>query len=137
MLQAASIRKLLTEFEATSPACLLGTAHRDDPTGLGRVVRDANGTFLGIVEEKDATDEQRKINEVNMSTYLFNAADLLTALDGLTTANAQAEYYVTDCPALLREAGKRVDALAALQACEALSINTMEDLAAVEAEMKK
>ncbi|MEM1303307.1 MAG: NTP transferase domain-containing protein [Planctomycetota bacterium] len=136
MLQASSVRSLLAEFEQTRPACLLGTAHRDDPTGLGRIVRDDAGAFVGIVEEKDATDAERQITEVNMSTYLFNAADLLASLEGLTTDNAQAEYYITDCPTLLRESGKRVDALAALQACEALSINTTDDLAAVEAEMQ-
>ncbi|MEN1681555.1 MAG: NTP transferase domain-containing protein [Planctomycetota bacterium] len=137
MLQASSVRALLEEFAATKPACLLGTAHRDDPTGLGRVVRDADGQFVGVVEEKDATPEQQAITEVNMSTYVFNAADLLWVLDRLTTNNAQAEYYITDGPGLLREAGKTVAALPALQPCEALSVNTVKDLAAVEDEMRR
>lgn len=137
MLQASSIGALLAEFDASSPACLLGTAHHPEPTGLGRIVRDANGSFTGVVEEKDATDEQRAITEVNMSTYVFNAADLLASLDGLTTDNAQAEYYVTDCPSLLMKSGKQVDALPVLKDFEALSINTVEHLTVVEAEMKK
>jgi UDP-N-acetylglucosamine diphosphorylase/glucosamine-1-phosphate N-acetyltransferase len=142
MLQVSSVRSLLDEFAATQPACLLGTAHRDDPTGLGRIVRDpvtkeGDGKFVGIVEHKDCTPEQLKVTEVNMSTYVFNAPDLLASLDQITTNNAQGEYYVTDCPGLLLKAGKDVRALAALQPCEALSVNTLADLDVVEAEMKK
>ncbi|MEM9187211.1 MAG: NTP transferase domain-containing protein [Planctomycetota bacterium] len=137
MLQVSSVRALLAEYDASRPACLIGTAHRNDPTGLGRVVRDGGGGFIGIVEEKDATDEQRKITEVNMSTYVFGGRQLLSALDRLTTDNAQAEYYITDCPGILQSEGEPVAALAALQPCEALSVNTVDDLAAVEAEMKR
>lgn len=137
MLQASSVRALLDAFGKSTTACLLGTAHHPDPTGLGRIVRDANGDFVGVVEEKDATEPQRAITEVNMSTYVFDAADLLASLDGLTTNNAQAEYYVTDCPKLLRDAGKAVDALPVLKDFEALSINTVEHLAVVEEEMKR
>ncbi|MEM6798555.1 MAG: NTP transferase domain-containing protein [Planctomycetota bacterium] len=137
MLQVSSIRALLSEYNQSNPACLIGTAHRDDPTGLGRIVRDADGAFVGIVEEKDATDQQRAITEVNMSTYVFDSAELIGSLAKLTTANAQAEYYITDCPGILQGEGKKVEALAALQPCEALSVNTQEDLAAVEAEMQR
>lgn len=137
MLQSSSVRSLLDDFADSSPACLLGTAHRDDPTGLGRIVRDSEGAFTGIVEHKDCTPEQLQVTEVNMSTYVFEAADLLSSLEKLTTDNAQGEYYVTDCPGLLLDEGKQVRALAALQPCEALSINTTDDLAVVEEEMIK
>lgn len=137
MLQPSSVRALLDDFDASRPACLLGTAHRNDPTGLGRVVRDAEGRFTGIVEHKDCTPEQLEVTEVNMSTYVFEPADLLASLEAITTENAQGEYYVTDCPGVLLAEGKDVRALAALQPCEALSINTVEDLAVVEAEMER
>ncbi|WP_350212034.1 NTP transferase domain-containing protein [Botrimarina sp.] len=137
MLQASSLQALLEEFARSRPACLLGTAHRDDPTGLGRVVRDARGHFVGVVEHKDCTPEQRAITEVNMSTYLFDSRELLASLDKLTTDNAQGEYYITDCPGLLLSEGKGVLALPALKPCEALSINTPDDLAAVEAELAR
>ncbi|TWT47671.1 sugar phosphate nucleotidyltransferase [Botrimarina hoheduenensis] len=137
LLQVKSLRTLLDEFAATQPACLLGTAHREDPTGLGRIVRDNQGKFLGIVEQKDATETQRQITEVNMSTYLFAGPKLLEALEALTTENAQQEYYITDCPGILLDRGDDVRALAALQPCEALSVNTTEDLLAVEAEMRQ
>jgi bifunctional UDP-N-acetylglucosamine pyrophosphorylase/glucosamine-1-phosphate N-acetyltransferase len=135
MVQGASLVRLLDHFRAHRPACLLGTLHKANPTGLGRIVRDASGNFTGIVEEKDAADEQRRITEVNMSTYVFDNRELLHALDQLKNENRQQEFYLTDCPGILRSEGKRVEALAVLQPCEALSINTPEELAAVEAEM--
>ncbi len=137
MVQAASLVKLLDHFRQHRPACLLGTLHKANPAGLGRIVRDAAGQFTGIVEEKDATDEQRKLTEVNMSTYVFENRELLHALDLLKNENRQKEYYLTDCPGILRGEGKRVEALPVLAPCEALSINTVEELAAVEAEMRK
>jgi bifunctional UDP-N-acetylglucosamine pyrophosphorylase/glucosamine-1-phosphate N-acetyltransferase len=137
LLQVSSINALLELYAEQRPACILGTQHRDDPTGLGRIVRGADGEFLGIVEEKDATDEQRAITEVNMSTYVFDCRALLSSLDQLTNDNRQQEYYVTDCPAILREQGADVRALPVLKPCEALSVNTIEDLAAVEAEMQR
>lgn len=137
MLQVSSVTALLDEFKSSRPACLMGTAHREDPTGLGRIVRDSDGAFVGIVEQKDATPEQQAITEVNMSTYLFQTGALVESLDALTTDNAQSEYYITDCPGILKEQGADVRALAALKPCEALSINTVEDLAVVEAEMRR
>jgi bifunctional UDP-N-acetylglucosamine pyrophosphorylase / glucosamine-1-phosphate N-acetyltransferase len=119
------------------PACLLGTAHRSDPTGLGRIVRDAVGRFAAIVEERDASPDQRRITEVNMSCYVFNCRDLLDALGKIGRHNAQGEYYITDCPGVLKREGKPVEALPVLQPCEALSINTVDELAVVERELIK
>ncbi len=135
MLQTRSIEALLGDFQHSSPSCLLGTAHHDNPHGLGRIVRSPGGQFVAIVEEKDATLEQKEIDEVNMSTYLFKAADLVGVLDQLSSDNAQGEYYITDAPGILREAGREVRALDVLQPCESLSINNLADLAIVEREM--
>lgn len=132
MMQASSIQALLQEFAGSEPACLLGTLRHPDPTGLGRIVRDEDGYFVGIVEHKDATEEQRAINEVNMSTYVFDGPSMLAALDSLTTDNQQNEYYLTDLPAILLAAGKPVRALPVLQPIEALSVNTPDHLAEVE-----
>jgi bifunctional UDP-N-acetylglucosamine pyrophosphorylase / glucosamine-1-phosphate N-acetyltransferase len=137
MVQASSLKALLDEFAARWPACLMGTANKPNPFGLGRVVRDENGEFSGIVEEKDTTPAQRAITEVNLSTYVFRPDALLATLDQLTANNAQGEYYLTDCPGVLKAAGERVEALCVLKPSEALSINTPEELAVVEAEMEK
>jgi len=137
MIQAASVKALLDHFQRRQPACLLGTLHKPDPQGLGRIVRDAHGDFLGIVEDKDATDDQRLLTEVNMSTYVFSGPELLHALDHLKNDNRQKEFYLTDCPGILKAEGKLVEALPVLQPCEALSINTIDELAQVEAEMRR
>lgn len=137
MLQASSVRKLLDAFREGEYACLLGTVDREDPTGFGRVVRGEKGNFTGIVEERDATEDQRATREINVSTYLFDPAELMAALDKLTDQNAQGEYYITDCPAILMAAGKKVQALKVLEPCESLSINSMEDLVVVERELKR
>ena len=137
MLRSSSLRHFLAEFRSQKAACLLGTVEKENPTGLGRIVRDAEGRFLAIVEEKDATAEQRKLREINASTYLFRAEDLLQSLESLTDTNAQREYYITDCPGIMLQEGKRVLALKALQPCEALSINTVDDLKSVEMAMEQ
>jgi bifunctional UDP-N-acetylglucosamine pyrophosphorylase/glucosamine-1-phosphate N-acetyltransferase/UDP-N-acetylglucosamine pyrophosphorylase len=137
LLQTVSVKKLFENFAAAGASCLLGTVEKPNPTGYGRIVRDAGGQFVGIVEEKDATAEQRDIREVNVSTYVFDSQDLLWALDKLTDQNAQREYYITDCPAILLAAGKQVGADKVLQPCESLSINNPDELALVEVEMKR
>ena len=137
MIQPESIRSLLDGFETEALDCLLGTLLKDNPQGLGRIVRDKAGRFEGIVEEKDATDEQRAINEVNMSTYLFRPEHLLWALGQLKNNNRQGEFYLTDCPAILLGAGRKIDALPVLKPCEALSVNTVDELAEVEIALQK
>ena len=137
MIQTKSIESLLQRFETDNPACILGTLLKDDPTGLGRIVRDSSGAFDSIVEQRDATDEQLSINEVNMSTYVFDAKGLSQALSELKPENQQQEYYLTDCPSILKERGRLVIADPILQPCEALSVNTPEELATVESAMRR
>ncbi|MEQ1905966.1 MAG: sugar phosphate nucleotidyltransferase, partial [Pirellulaceae bacterium] len=137
MMQADSVRKILQEARSTGAACVLGTLKHPNPHGLGRIVRDSAGNFERIVEEKDATPEERTINEVNMSTYVFDAAELLKGLDQLTDTNQQKEYYITDLPAIMLAKGLTVRALPVLQPIEALSVNTVEHLAEVERELQR
>jgi bifunctional UDP-N-acetylglucosamine pyrophosphorylase/glucosamine-1-phosphate N-acetyltransferase/UDP-N-acetylglucosamine pyrophosphorylase len=137
MTQSSSLTALLVEYNRQHPACLLGTANKPNPYGLGRILRNRQGDFEGIVEERDASPEQRAITEVNLSTYVFRPDALLSALKQLTANNSQSEYYLTDCPSVLKAGGERVDALCVLKPVEALSINTLEELAVVEAEMRK
>lgn len=142
MIQVESVKKLFepytqaVESGTEIPSCILGTAHKDEPFGLGRIVRDAAGEFTGIVEEKDATEEQKKITEVNMSYYIFHTPDLLEALNHLKTDNSQGEYYITDTPSVLKRLGKKVIALPVLKPIESLGINTIDELTIVEEAMK-
>jgi len=136
LIQPSSLSKLLEHFHETQPALLLGTLLKDNPDGLGRIVRNEAGDFIGIVEQKDATAEQLAIKEVNMSTYLFQTDDLCDSLARLSNDNAQAEYYLTDCARLLHQAGRPVAALPVLQPCESLSINNPDELKIVDEAMR-
>ena len=137
LLQTASLQELLHHFQQANLDCLLGTLCKDNPFGLGRIVRDDEGSFARIVEEKDASPAEREIREVNMSTYLFRTEALLNALGTLRNENAQGEYYLTDVPQMMKQAGLRVDASPILRPCEALSINTIAELGQVESKMQE
>lgn len=137
LVQPSSLRRLRERMGAVPQGLLLGTLTSDRPDGLGRIVRDESGRFLGIVEHKDATEAQLQIREVNMSTYLFAADDLREALGRLGNQNQQGEYYLTDCAAILRSLGRPVEAWPELDPCESLSVNTLEELARVEDQMRQ
>jgi len=137
LIQTSSLKALFALYQSDRPSCIVGSAHKEDPAGLGRIVRDTGGVFTGIVEEKDATDRQRQITEVNMSTYVFESSALQFALQQISNENQQGEYYITDCPGILQQSGHDVRALDVLQPCEALSVNTVEQLVIVEEEIRK
>ena len=137
LLESNSVAALLAQFAKTRPACILGTGYREDPTGFGRIFRDENGQFVGVIEEKDAGEQQRQINEVNLSCYVFNCRDLFWALQRIDIHNAQKEFYITDCPGTLKTAGRDVRALDVMKPSETLSINTAQELAEVETVMQE
>ena len=137
MIQSDSVQALLDDFDREPAACILGTAHKDAPFGLGRIVRSEAGEFTGIVEERDATEEQKQITEVNMSYYVFRCPDLLSALEDIRPDNSQGEYYITDVPGVLLDQEKPVRALQVLKPCEVLSINTVKELQIVELAMQE
>ncbi len=132
MLQSSSVDRLFEEFEKSGASCVLGTVYKENPFGMRRVLRDEQGNFIGVVEEKEATDEQRKIKEINISYYIFNTPDLLASLDSIRNNNAQKEYYITDVPKILLDAGKKILALPVLKEIECLGVNTQADVAEVE-----
>lgn len=132
LVTPASLTRLLDEQSRHGAACVVGTAETEQNQGLGRIVRDADGTFLRIVEERDATDDEKQIREINTGCYAFHAPDLFDALDAIQPENEQAEYYLTDCAEILRGAGKTVRALKCFDNTEAIGVNTPEQLAEVE-----
>lgn len=96
MLQGESLREFVAEHQASGRAVSILSGHVPNPFGYGRIVRDAAGSVTAIVEEKDASDEQRRIDEINSGILAFDAAFLVGALPRLTNDNANAEYYLTD-----------------------------------------
>ena len=131
LIRRAPLARLLEERERTAVAGMLATTVLDDPTGYGRIVRDAAGALQAIVEDRDCTPQQRAIREVNPSYYCFAGELLFEALDRVRPDNAKGEYYITDVVVELGQLGHTVTALEALPAEDATGINTRADLAQV------
>lgn len=110
LLAGETLHQLVDHHAASGSAVTVITAHLDNPTGYGRIVRGADDAVEGIVEHKDASDEQLNISEINSGIYAFDAAVLREALAEVTTDNAQGEMYLTDVLAIARAAGRRVSA---------------------------
>ena len=104
---------------------------------FGRVLRDENGVFCGMVEEKDATDEQKKITEMNSGVYVFNAPALKSVLSELKSDNSQGEYYLTDAPLLLLRKGAKIGICKRDLGYEIIGVNTPEQLEQVEELLRK
>lgn len=137
LLQGSSLKALLDSQTTSGAACVIGTADTRNNDGLGRVVRDGAGAFQCIVEQKDASPEQRKITEINTGCYAFNTPLLLSALKGVKPNNSQSEYYLTDCPRILMDQGHKVAATCSLTIEEALGVNTRVQLSEVSASIQK
>lgn len=137
LLQGSSLKALLDDQTAHKAACVIGTADTANNEGLGRVVRDANGDFQCIVEHKDATDEQRKITEINTGCYAFDGPLLLSSLRQLKPNNVQAEYYLTDCPRILMDEGHKVAASCSLTIQEAIGVNNRLQLVEVRGHIQQ
>ncbi|MFP4435415.1 MAG: NTP transferase domain-containing protein [Phycisphaerae bacterium] len=136
LLQARTLRELIETHRRKGASCTLATSILPDPGSYGRIVRDENGELQSIVEAKEATPEILDIDEVNVSLYCFDAADLLNAIDRIDNDNAKGEYYLTDVLDVLREDGKTLSAVAAVPPEDTVSINTVEELATVNEIMK-
>jgi bifunctional UDP-N-acetylglucosamine pyrophosphorylase / glucosamine-1-phosphate N-acetyltransferase len=133
----ATLRRLIDEHEQSRNVLTLLTMNLDDPAMYGRIVRDASGAVTRIVEAKDATDEEKRIGEVNAGIYVFDGDHLFDNLRNLSTSNAQGEYYLTDLLAVLRDAGERIGAVVASDPIEALGVNSRAELATVEGEIQR
>lgn len=133
LVRASTLRKVLERHRAARASCTIATSVVDDPSGYGRIIRDANGRFAAIVEEKDATEAQRAVREINPSIYCFDAKKLVERLPRLSNDNAKGEYYLTDIPGMLRDEGEVVEVVDAMPPEDVLSINTPEQLAEVDA----
>lgn len=123
----------LLDFHTKSGAsCTMLSGTCDEYLPYGRVLRDENGDFLRIVEDRDCTPEQKAIRELNVGIYAFDCKELLVSLDKIRNNNAQNEYYLTDVPEILRQDGKRVAVYTAKLNEQIIGVNTPEQLATTE-----
>ncbi|SNS68350.1 bifunctional UDP-N-acetylglucosamine pyrophosphorylase / Glucosamine-1-phosphate N-acetyltransferase [Geodermatophilus saharensis] len=130
LLTAGTLESLVAAHTAAGSVFTVLTAEVDDPTGLGRIVRDGRGAPRAIVEERDATAEQRALREVNAGVYVADAGTLRRVLAGLATDNAQGEQYLTDALAPLVDGGAPVAAVRAADPTDVLGCNDRVELAA-------
>ena len=132
LLRATTLDSLLSVHARSGAAVTVLSMRLPDPAGYGRIVRAGGDDLSAIVEDRDATPEQRRIDEVNSGIYAFQYPELVSTLSGLTAHNAQGEYYLTDTVALLRRAGRRAAVVCAPDYREMLGINTVTQLEEAE-----
>ena len=137
LIRGEVLQTLLRAHREERAAGSMATAILDDPTGYGRVIRDREGNFLEIIEQLDATPEQREIKEVFPSYYCLRTEDLLFALAKLKNDNKKGEFYLTDIYGHLRKAGKKVVAVQAVSQDDVLGVNTRQHLADVDGIMQE
>lgn len=137
LLSRETLQELLNYHVEQQAAATVLTAVLPDPTGYGRIVRNEAGEVVRIVEHKDATPEERAIQEINTGIYCYKNEQLLQAISQVKNDNAQKEYYVTDCVAILRDAGQKVLAFEAADPDETMGVNDRVQLSFAETYMRK
>jgi bifunctional UDP-N-acetylglucosamine pyrophosphorylase/glucosamine-1-phosphate N-acetyltransferase len=137
LARVETLRRLIDEHLRQQNALTMLTMKPSDPAKYGRVLRDRDGAVLRIVEAKDATDEEKRVDEVNAGMYVFDTAQLFPNLRRVTPNNAQGEYYLTDVVSMIREQGKRVGAVLVDDPTEALGVDSRAQLASAEAEIQR
>lgn len=137
LLEGKMLAKLYTEHQQKGAKATVLTALMPDPTGYGRVIRDGSGQVVKIVEQKDASPLELKVNEVNTGIYCFERAALFEALSGINCANNQGEYYLTDVIGILAGQQENVWAVAADDYQQTLGINARVQLAEAEKIIRK
>lgn len=137
LITAETMEALLKHHEEASAKATILTAQADDPTGYGRIVRNADGRVERIVEHKDATEEEKQICEINTGTYCFDNRLLFKMLANVDNQNAQGEYYLPDVIELLQKQGEVVSAYQTDSFEETLGVNDRVALAKAEQTMKR
>ncbi|TKJ39823.1 UDP-N-acetylglucosamine pyrophosphorylase [candidate division LCP-89 bacterium B3_LCP] len=134
LIKTRTLKSLWQHHRDEGAAATVLTATMDEPFGYGRIIRQNGGHLSGIVEERDASDEIRKINEINSGIYVFEAEHLRRVLPLLSDDNDQKEYYLTDAVRLLSDSGEIIAAFEG-NFRETLGINTVAELQAAEKEL--
>lgn len=137
MIRGQTLKVLIEKHRSAQSAATLATAVLDDPSGYGRIVRDAYGNMQGIVEDSDCTAEQLAIKEINPSNYLFNNKILFDAIERVRPDNVKKEYYLTDAVSGIIATGHKVVAITAMAPDEAIGINSRAQLSAASKIMQQ
>ena len=132
MIRPETLAALVQQHHRKVAACTILTVKLNDPAGYGRILRGDSGVFESIVEQKDATDDEKRISEINAGIYCFDSKLLFSALSAVKNNNSQGEYYLTDVPSLLRDAGEEIAIFQYGDAHEIEGINNRVQLADLE-----
>jgi bifunctional UDP-N-acetylglucosamine pyrophosphorylase / glucosamine-1-phosphate N-acetyltransferase len=132
LIRAETLRKLIDHHRATAAACTILGVRLENPTGYGRIIRDDQGKFEKIVEQKDASEEERQVREINSGIYCFESKDLFEALQRIEPKNQQGEYYLTDVAEILNSGGHKVEVFTHTDSREVSGVNTRAELAEFE-----
>ena len=131
-LRASSLKSFIKKHNDTSSDISVLSTIAKNPYGYGRIIRDSEGNFIKIVEEKDADEFEKKANEINSGVYLVKSQLLFSALKNISNNNAQGEYYLTDIIDILRNWNYNVSAFNVAEFDELQGVNSPEDLAQAE-----
>ncbi len=137
LIRKESIESFIKDHISNDYSASILTTEVSDPTGYGRIIRNDMNEVMGIVEEKDANEEQREIKEINSGIYCFKAKDLKDSLPKLENNNSQGEYYLTDVIGILKQESKKVGAFILSDSTEIMGVNSRVQLAEAEGIMKK
>ncbi|RLQ91688.1 bifunctional UDP-N-acetylglucosamine diphosphorylase/glucosamine-1-phosphate N-acetyltransferase GlmU [Falsibacillus albus] len=137
LIKASTMEALIQLHQGQGAKATILTAHANDPTGYGRIIRNEEGHVEKIVEHKDASDEERKVKEINTGTYCFDNQALFQALENVSNDNSQGEYYLPDVIEILKEQGEIVSAYQTEDFEETLGVNDRVALSEAERIMKK
>ncbi|GGB71317.1 bifunctional UDP-N-acetylglucosamine diphosphorylase/glucosamine-1-phosphate N-acetyltransferase GlmU [Fictibacillus barbaricus] len=137
LITSETMEKLIAEHESLGAKATILTAKPEDPTGYGRIIRNSEGTVERNVEHKDASEEERKVTEINTGTYCFDNKALFEALKQVNNDNVQGEYYLPDVIEILKNAGEVVAAYQTPDFNETLGVNDRVALSQAERYMKK
>lgn len=132
LIRAETLKAFIDKHKSSPAACSILSVRLENPTGYGRIIRDENDQFVRIVEQRDATPQERQIKEINSGIYCFGAPKLFAALERVKPANTQGEYYLTDVPEILLADGEKVNVYVHGDAREVSGINTRAELAEFE-----
>lgn len=139
LVKKETLEKLAEYHKANKNDCTILTCFQEEGEIMpyGRIVRDENGSFVCVTEQKDATEEERLIRELNVGMYVFDSKKLFDALKRVSASRATGEYYITDVPHIMKKMNLKVDAFSYGHINEFMGVNTEEDLKIVEELIEK